>query len=337
MSVKKLGMQTVKMENPPSILSTGTIVGPKEGEGPLSKYFDIIIQEDLFGEDSWEKAESKMSNTAVKKALEKANLSPDKIDYLCSGDLLNQIISSSFAARDLKIPFFGLYGACSTMTESISIASMLIDGGFASYAIASTSSHFCSAERQFRFPLEMGNQRPPTSQWTATAAGAVILGKNGKGPYITYVTTGRIMDFGIKDANNMGAAMAPAAADTILRHFKDTGFGPKDYDLIATGDLGDIGRELTREMVQKGGYDISSNFTDCGVELFNLDTQDVHAGASGCGCSAVVFGGYFYNQLMSGKLKKMMLISTGALLSPTSSQQGESIPGIAHAVTIEMR
>lgn len=337
MAEKKMGLQTVKFKNPPSIVSTASIVGPKEGEGPLREYFDLIISDDLYDEDSWEKAESKMAREAVRMALEKIGMTPDRVDYLFEGDLLNQITSSSFAARDLKIPFFGLYGACSTMTESLSLAAMITDGGYSDYAIAATSSHFSSAERQFRFPLELGNQRPPTAQWTVTGAGAAVVGRSGEGPYITYVTTGRVMDFGIKDANNMGAAMAPAAADTIIRHFKDTGFKPQDYDLIISGDLGQIGRQLTIDMVKENGYDISQNFTDCGIEIFDSDRQDVHAGASGCGCSAVVFCGYLYNQIKKGNIKRLLIMSTGALLSPTSTQQGESIPGIAHAVAIEGR
>lgn len=335
MAVKKIGTQTIKLMNPPSILETATITGSKEGEGPLGQYFDVVLSDDLYGEESWEKAESKMTRETVKLAINKANLHPDNIDYMFSGDLLNQIISSSFAARELQIPFFGLYGACSTMTESLSLSSMIIDGGYADYVIAATSSHFASAERQYRFPLEYGGQRPPTSQWTVTGAGAALLSSSGSGPYITYVTTGRVMDFGVKDANNMGAAMAPAAADTILRHFKDTGFNPEHYDLIITGDLGKVGKELAVELVKKGGYDISNIYTDCGVEIFDLTEQDVHSGASGCGCSAVVFCGYLYKQLKAGRFGRILLISTGALLSPTSSQQGESIPGIAHAVAIE--
>lgn len=335
MAEKKMGMQTVKLTNPPSILSTASIVGSKEGEGPLRDYFDVIIKDDLFEEQTWEKAETKMSREAVKLALGKIKMTPDKIDYMFAGDLLNQIISSTFSARELKIPFYGLYGACSTMTESLGLAAMMIDGGYANYTIAATSSHFCSAERQFRFPLEHGNQRPPSSQWTVTGSGAAVLGSGGNGPYVTYVTTGRVMDFGEKDANNMGAAMAPAAADTIIRHFKDTGFTPESYDLIITGDLGKIGRQLAVEIVQKNNYDIAPRFTDCGIEIFDLSRQDVHAGASGCGCSAVVFCGYLYKEMQKGNLNRILLISTGALMSPTSSQQGESIPGIAHAVTIE--
>lgn len=335
MAFKKIGTQTVKFNSPPSIISTSSIVGPKEGEGPLREYFDIVVDDDLCGEKSWEKAETKMSIESVKLALDKIKLTPDKVDYLFAGDLLNQIISSSFAARQLQIPFFGLYGACSTMTESLSLASMIIDGDYADYAVAATSSHFSSAERQFRFPLEFGSQRPPTAQWTVTGAGAAVVSKTGEGPYVTYVTTGRVMDFGIKDANNMGAAMAPAAADTIIRHFKDTGFQPEHYDLIISGDLGKVGKELAVDLVMKNGYDISKNFTDCGVEIFDLDRQDVHSGASGCGCSAVVLCGYLYKEIKKGNLNRVLIMSTGALLSPTSSLQGESVPGIAHAVAIE--
>lgn len=330
-----MGTQTVKLYNPPSILTTASIVGPKEGEGPLKEYFDLVLAEDLYEEKTWEKAETKMTKEAIKMAMEKIKLTPEKIDYLFGGDLLNQIISSSFAARELKIPFFGLYGACSTMTESLSLGSMVIDGGYADYVIAATSSHFSSAERQYRFPLELGNQRPPTSQWTVTGAGAAILGSSGNGPYVTYVTTGRVLDFGVKDSNNMGAAMAPAAVDTIIRHFKDTGLGPKNYDLIITGDLGRVGKELAIKVAGENGYDLSGNFTDCGVEIYDLEKQDVHAGGSGCGCSAVTFCGYLYNEMKKGNLNKLLIISTGALLSPTSTLQGESIPSIAHAVAIE--
>lgn len=335
MGEKRIGEQTVAFKNPPSIISTAAIAGPKEGEGPLHDYFDVILEDDLFGEESWEKAESKMQKEAVRIALEKLKIDEKDIDYIFAGDLLNQLMASSLAARDYRIPFFGLYGACSTLTESMSLASMSIDGGFADYVVASTSSHFSSAERQFRFPLEHGNQRPPTSQWTVTGAGAVVLSSKGNGPFVTHVTTGRVVDFGIKDANNMGAAMAPAAADTILRHFKDTGRTHRDYDLIATGDLGKVGMELTLEIVKKQGYDMSTNYTDCGIEVFDLTRQDVHSGGSGCGCSAIVFCGYFYKQLLEGNLNRILLISTGALLSPTSTMQGESIPGIAHAVVIE--
>ncbi len=334
MSDKRMGKQTVKPENPPSIISTATIVGPKEGKGLLKDYFDIILEDDYWGQESWEKCESKMQEEVVKLALSKANLTENDIDYLFSGDLLNQIMSSSYAARQLGIPYFGLYGACSTMTESLSLGTIAIDGGFADKVVCVTSSHFSTAERQFRYPLEFGTQRPFSAQWTVTGAGATILTSKGNGPYLTYVTIGKIIDPGIKDVNNMGAAMAPAAVDTILQHFKDTGYNPDDYDLIITGDLGEIGKKIVIDLLKREGYNVSKVFTDSGVEIFDNVEQDTHAGASGCGCSAVVFNGYIYSQMMKGKLNKILLISTGALHSSISTYQGESIPGIAHAVTI---
>ncbi|MBZ4644683.1 MAG: stage sporulation protein [Petroclostridium sp.] len=334
-TTKRLGKQTVKLQYPPSIISTASIVGKKEGEGPLKDYFDQILDDGYWGEKTWEKAESKILRETVIKAVTKANMSLGDMNYIFAGDLLNQCIGSSFGIRELEIPFFGLYGACSTMAESLSLAAMIIDGGFADYAVAATSSHFCSAERQFRFPLEYGGQRSPTSQWTVTGAGAVVLSNQGNGPYVTHITTGKIVDLGIKDANNMGAAMAPAAADTIFTHFEDTGFIPDDYDLIITGDLAQIGKEITEDILQKKGCNISRQFTDCGLKIFDNKRQDTHAGGSGCGCSAAVLAGYLYHELTKGSLNKILFIATGALMSPTSSQQGESIPGIAHAVTIQ--
>jgi len=336
MAVKRLGAQTIKFLNPPAIISTGSIVGPKEGQGPLADYFDMIIQDDLFGQNSWELAESKLIREAVTKAIDKAELKIADIEFMFGGDLLNQLMSSCFAARDLQVPFLGLYGACSTMTEGLSMAAMMVDGGFADRVVATTSSHFSSAERQFRFPLELGNQRPLTASWTVTGSGAAILSHSETGPFITYATIGKIVDYGIIDANNMGAAMAPAAADTICTHFDDTGILPSDYDLIITGDLGRYGKEIAVELLAKKGYNAVVNFSDCGIEIFDHKKQDTHAGGSGCGCSAVVFCGYLYQQLKLKNLKKILLVSTGALFSPTSAQQGESIPCIAHAVTIEI-
>jgi stage V sporulation protein AD len=335
MSLKRIGKQTVRFEKPPSIIATSTIVGPKEGEGPLSKYFDTILDDDIIGQDSYEKAECKMVRDVSNDVISKAGLKKELIDYMLAGDLLDQIITSSFAAREMEIPFFGLYGACSTMTESLSLGAMLVDGGYGDNILCVTASHFSSAERQFRFPLELGTQRPPTAQWTVTGTGAAIVSSDGQGPYITHVTTGKVVDFGIKDGNNMGAAMAPAAAQTIYQHFLDTGFEPKDYDLIITGDLGNVGKELTDSLLKKKGIDILSRFKDCGIEIYDQNQQDIHAGGSGCGCSASVFCGYVYKLIKKGELNRVLLISTGALMSPTSSQQGESIPGIAHAVTIE--
>ncbi|NFN18194.1 stage V sporulation protein AD [Clostridium botulinum] len=334
---KKIGSQTVRLENPPKIISAYSIVGPKEGDGPLKEYFDQILNDDTCGKDSFEKAESEMMFTAITQALSRANLQESDIDYLFAGDLLNQIISSSFAAREFNIPFLGLYGACSTMTESLSLASIIMDGGCAEHVVAATSSHFSSAERQFRFPLEYGCQRCATCQWTVTGSGAVILGHEGNFPEITYVTTGKVKDYGQKDPNNMGAAMAPAAVDTLVSHFKDTGRKPEFYDVIATGDLGSVGKELADKLIQEYGFDIRSNHMDCGEAIFNNEQQKTAAGGSGCGCSAVVFAGELYKKLMRKEIKNVLLVSTGALMSPTSSLQGESIPGIAHAVAIEMK
>jgi len=331
---KKIGTQTVKFDTPPVVTGASSIVGPKEGEGPLSEYFDVILKDDLYGEKSWELAESKMLRETVKSAVEKADKKLSDIEYMLSGDLLNQLMSASFAARDLGLPFFGLYGACSTMTESLSLGAMLVDGGYADNVVAVTSSHFSSAERQFRFPLEHGNQRKLTAQWTVTGAGAGIISSLGNGPRINYVTTGKVVDLGIKDANNMGAAMAPAAADTIVKHFEDTELPTDYYDLIVTGDLGQIGKEITEELVLDKGYDILKNYNDCGLLIFDNLAQDTHAGGSGCGCSASVFCGYIYKEMINKNLNKVLLISTGALLSVTSTQQGQSIPGIAHAVSI---
>lgn len=334
MAKKRIGSRTVKLENGPVILETASIVGPKEAEGPLSDYFDIKIEDDLFGEKSWEFAESKMVETVVKKAIEKSNKSIDDINYMVGGDLLNQLLSTSFAARSLKIPFLGIYGACSTMAQSLCMSSMIVDGGFADLVVASASSHYCTAERQFRFPLELGNQKPMTAQWTVTGAGCSLLSSKGNGPKVKYVTIGKVIDEGISDANNMGAAMAPAAIDTIYSYFKDTNDDPNSFDIIATGDLGKLGMKITIDLLKEKGLDISKVYTDCGVEIFNLEEQDVHCGGSGCGCSATVFNGYIFKMLKEKKFNKVMLVSTGALLSPTSTLQKESIPSIAHAVII---
>ncbi|MBU5438223.1 stage V sporulation protein AD [Tissierella sp. MSJ-40] len=336
MAIKRIGTRTVKLENPPSILSTYTIVGPKEGEGPLREYFDEILEDDLWGQESWEKSESKIQEETIKSAIANAGLATKDIDYLLSGDLLNQIITSGYTARQISVPFFGLYGACSTMSQSLSLGSMLIDGGFADKVVCATSSHFSTAERQYRFPLEYGNQRSFSAQWTVTGAGATVLSSSGNGPYITYVTTGKIIDPGIKDVNNMGAAMAPAAMDTLINHFKDTGFSPSDYDLIITGDLGIVGKNIVLELMAKEGYDLKGIYTDCGVEIFNNIEQDTHSGGSGCGCAATVFNGYIYKEMLKGTLNRVLLMATGALHSPVITQQGESIPGIAHAVTIDV-
>ena len=333
---KKIGNRTVKLKNEPRIISAFSIVGPREGEGPLKQYFDEILKDELYETESYEKAEAKILTNTIQEAIKRANLKNKDIDYLLAGDLLNQIISSSFAARQLEIPFLGLYGACSTMTESLSLGSILIDSDIGEYVVCATASHFCSAERQFRFPLEYGSQRSQTCQWTVTGSGAMVLGKGGNFPKITYVTTGVVKDYGIKDANNMGAAMAPAAVDTLYNHFEDTGRKPGYYDVIVTGDLGSIGKEITQKLLLEYGYDIRNNYMDCGDMIFNNQAQGTDSGGSGCGCSASVAAGYFYKKLMRKEIKSILLISTGALMSTTSSLQGESIPGIAHAVSIEM-
>ena len=332
---QRIGRQTVELKNKPRIIETTSIVGPKEGKGPYRKYFDITLSDEKNGEDSFEKAEKSLIFTTVKETIKKANLKENDIDYLFAGDLLNQISASNFAARDLNIPFFGLYGACSTMSESLSLASMCVNAGYAKYAIAVTSSHFSSAERQFRFPLEYGGQRKETSQWTVTGAGAMLLATSGDYPYVTHITTGVVKDYGIKDPENMGLAMSPAAVDTLYKHFVDTGRTPKDYDIIATGDLGKLGKEMTEKLLLEYGYDIRGIYVDCGDLIFDKEKQEVFSGASGCGCSAVMSCSYIYKNLLSGKFKRALIVSTGALLSSVWTMQGETIPGIAHAVAIE--
>ena len=332
---KRLGRQTVALEKPAVILAHAAVGGKQEGEGPLAADFDYLCKDSFFGENTWEKAESTMQKIALSRALEKGNFSPGQLDYVLAGDLLNQCIGTSFGLRDFNIPFYGLYGACSTMGESLALGSLLIAGGFARRLAAMTSSHFCTAERQYRMPVPYGNQRTPTAQWTATASGCVILGDEGTGPGITAVTCGKIVDKGISDVNNMGAAMAPAAYDTLTAHFQATGTGPQDYDLVLTGDLGVLGHQIVTEFFRQDGIDMSKNYQDCGMLLYDIEKQDMHAGASGCGCSASVLCGYLLRQMEANHLKKILFAPTGALLSPTSSFQGESIPSICHALTIE--
>lgn len=331
---KKLGKQTVLLSTPPTIAATASIVGPKEGKGPLAAYFDQVLADELWGEKSWEMAESKMIRETLSKTALNASMAVSGLDYILAGDLLNQCIAASFGLRECGIPMFGVFGACSTMGETMSLGAMLIDGGFAANVACLTSSHFCSAERQFRFPLELGSQRPPTAQWTVTGAGGVLLSSAGMGPFVKKITTGKVVDMGIKDQNNMGAAMAPAAADTIFAHFEDTGLPADYYDMIVTGDLGRIGIQIVDDLLSSNGVRIGSKLNDCGVMIFDM-TQDAHSGGSGCGCSATVFAGFLYDRLKKGKLNKILFVPTGALLSPTSVQQGESIPCIAHAVAVE--
>ncbi len=333
--MKRIGKRTIIFENKPRIISYGSVVGKKEHEGPLSNEFDSYTTDSFFGEKSFEKAESKLQKTAVQTALDKAGLTPDDIDNIFAGDLLNQCIGSSFGLRSFGIPFIGLYGACSTMALSAGLAAVFIDSGAAKKTVSVTSSHFCSAERQYRFPLNYGSQRTPTAQWTVTGSGALILGKDGGDIYISSVTFGEIEDLNIKDANNMGAAMAPAAAGTLLNFFKDTETKPDDYDIIFTGDLGYVGTNLLYELLEREGIDIRCRHSDCGTLIFDREKQDVHAGGSGCGCSASVLCSYIMHRLEKGDFGNILFMSTGALMSPTSSFQGESIPGIAHLLNIK--
>ncbi|MGE4271645.1 MAG: stage V sporulation protein AD [Desulfitobacterium sp.] len=333
MKLKRMGNQTVVFSNPSVILSSYSVVGPMEGQGPLSKSFNSVWKDNISGNSSWEVAESKMLEEALEGAISRASMPKDEIDYLLAGDLLNQIISANFAARTMGLPFIGLYGACSTMALSMSVGTMLIDGGFARRVLVGVSSHHETAERQYRMPTEQGGQRAMSAQWTVTGAGSLVLGESGEGPRITAATIGRIVDFGEKDTNNMGAAMAPAVADTILNHLNDMNRTPDDYDLIISGDLGSVGLNLSQEVLKKNGLTFN-NFSDCGVLIYDKK-QDVHAGASGCGCSAVVFAGHLLDKIKSGEYKRVLLVGSGALHSQTSSLQGESIPGIGHAVVIE--
>lgn len=333
--MQKLGKQTIKFDNPPTILDCASIVGPKEAQGPLAQYFDQTLDDEFWGEKTWEKAESKIIKETVNTVISKSGVPSDQIDLMIAGDLLNQCISSSFGLREANIPFLGVFGACSTFVESMCIGSICVES-FAKNVLCATSSHFCSAEKQFRFPLELGNQRTPTAQWTVTGSGAAIITQSGMGPYITHITPGKIIDMGIKDANNMGAAMAPAFCETLITHFLDTGRSPNYYDAIISGDLGHVGKEIAIDIAKARGYNIKPNYNDCGVLIFDKEKQDTHSGGSGCGCCGSVFSGYFFKQLKAKKLKKVLLIATGALMNSTSSQQGESIPGIAHAISIEI-
>ncbi len=334
MESKRIGEQTVKLSKPPVIINTAAIAGQKEGEGPLRDSFDAILSDDKLGQKSWELAESELQKRTAQLALDKSGLSNSDINYILAGDLLNQCVGASYGLRDLNIPFLGLYGACSTMAESLSVGSMLIDGGFADKLMCLTSSHFCSAEKQFRYPLEYGGQRPPSAQWTVTGSGCAILSSDGDGPKITHITTGKIIDMGVTDANNMGAAMAPAAADTLTAHFKELNIQPSEYDLILTGDLGVVGSDILIGLMNDNGFNIAGIHNDCGKLIFDIKAQDVHSGASGCGCCGTVFCGHVYKLLKEKKLNKILLVATGALMNSMSVQQGESIPSIAHAVSV---
>lgn len=346
----KLGRQTLVFRNKPVITGECCVVGTREGRGPLKEYFDVILEDDMYGEKTWEKAESMMLKNAILTAVRKAGVEQGSIDVMMTGDLLNQLMSSSFMARDVNIPFIGLYGACSTMTQSMLMASAFVDGGFAENTVCGASSHYCTAERQFRMPLEHGNQRPPSAQWTATASGAAVISSRPctannmlipapREIHITHGTIGKIIDTGMQDANQMGAAMAPAAVDTILNHFEDTGRTPEDYDIILTGDLGYIGKEIALDLFSDAGLDTAKmglRYDDCGTMLYYREKEDVHGGGSGCGCSASIYTGYLFRKMRAGEYKRALVVSTGAMLSTISPFQGESIPGIAHAVALEI-
>lgn len=335
MATNKRGYQSFVLENPAIITNWASVAGKKEVEGPLSHTYDVKCRDTYFGQKTWEQAEKHMQQLAIKKLAEKAKINLCDIDLVFSGDLLNQCIGSSFSLRNTGIPHLGLYGACSTMAEGLLLASMAVGGRFSDKAVAMTSSHFASSERQYRFPLGYGGQRTPTSQWTVTGAGAALVCSTGTGPRISSCTIGTVTDLGIKDAHNMGAAMAPSVLQTLKAHFQDMRSIPQDYDLIVTGDLGQLGKELLLELADKEQLSLGGKLTDCGTLVFDNTTQDVHAGGSGCGCSAITLCGYLLEQVNSGKLKKILFCGTGALLSPTSTQQGLSIPGICHAVCIE--
>lgn len=330
---KRLGKQTISFSNPAKIIGNYSIVGEKEGNGPLGSFYDYILKNDTFGEKTYEAAERKMIEFAISNALDKAGVKSRDLDLLICGDLLNQIISSSFAARDFDLTFLGLYGACSTMAEALAVGSAFIDGGYFDTIACATGSHFSTVERQYRFPLELGNQRPPVSQWTVTGAGCTVLSSKMGKKEIVNATFGKVTDFGINDVNNMGAAMAPAAMSTLIRHFEDTKTTPQDYDLIVTGDLGKLGSEILLDLMENKGYKLKDNYNDCGQMIFSND-QKVYQGGSGCGCSAVVLNSYIMQKIDEQKYKKVLFAATGALLSTLSSQQGNTIPGICHAVEI---
>lgn len=354
---KQMGKQSIVFKSKPVILAAASVAGKKEGEGPLGGFFDEVEQDPMFGGKSWEDAESRMMRRAAECALKKGGMVKDDIRFLVGGDLLGQLIATSFGIEALEIPTIGVYGACSTMGESLLVASSLADAGFADRVMAITSSHFAGAEKQFRFPLGYGNQRPQAASWTVTGSGAVIVGsamyhntsaqpdedaeKTGqkraqdKMVYITAATVGKIVDFGLKDSMNMGACMAPAAADTIVRHLLDFGVQPTHYDKIITGDLGYVGKDILVDLVLQKGYDIGPNHMDCGIEIFDRETQDTHSGGSGCGCSAVTLAAYVLRNMYAGKWKRVLFVPTGALLSTVSFNEGNSVPGIAHAVVLE--
>ena len=336
-TTNKRGKQSFVLPNKPVITHWASVAGKKESQGPLAGFFDHTNQDTLFGQKSWELAENRMQQLALEHLAQKANMKKEDFSLVYSGDLLNQCISSSFSLNNTGLCHLGLYGACSTMAESLLLAAMTVDGGYSDKVAAMTSSHFASSERQYRFPLGYGGQRTPTTQWTVTGAGAALVCAGGAGPRIDSCTIGTVSELGIKDANNMGAAMAPAAYATIRAHLDDMGAAPEDFDRIVTGDLGQVGKDALLELAKKDGISLGGRLEDCGTLVFDREKQDVHAGGSGCGCSAVTLCGYYLDQLNKGKLKRILFCGTGALLSPPSTQQGLPIPGVCHAVCIHGR
>lgn len=331
------GHQTWVFETKPTIIASAAVGGPYEGKGPLAPDFDLLHGDIYLGQDSFEKAEKKLQEQACETAIKKAKLKKEDIQFLLSGDLINQVVPSSFAARTLGVPYLGLYGACSTSMEGLSLASLLVDSKFAKNALVCVSSHNAASEKQFRYPTEYGSQKPPTAQWTVTGSGAALVCDQGEGPRVTASTIGRVVDMGLSDPFNMGGAMAPAAVDTLEAHFRDLDRDPSYYDLIATGDLGRVGHRIAGDLLEKHGINMPKEiFTDCGILIYYEDQPVVMAGGSGCGCAAVTTFGHFFNRMRKGELKKILVVGTGALLSPMSYQQKESIPSIAHAVSIEI-
>lgn len=334
--MKKAGKNTYIPSSAVTVGVWQAIVGQKEKEGPLGKYFDLYSNDEYFGQETYEKAEAQMQKEAMNRVFEKANLRDEDVDFIFAGDLLNQCVSSAYGSRDRGAGYFGLYGACSTVIEAAIIAAMTIDGGFAKRAVAITSSHFCTAERQYRYPLNYGSVRPPSAQWTVTGSGCLLLTDEDipNMPKISAFCPGTIIDMGISDINNMGAAMAPAAADTLKKYFRDTKTSPDSYDLILTGDLGSIGHELVKTLLERENISLGANYLDCGMMIFDADNQDVHAGGSGCGCCASVLAAYVLPQMQAGLYKNVLVAATGALMSPTTNQQGESIPAISHLIRL---
>nr|WP_318684242.1 stage V sporulation protein AD [uncultured Acetatifactor sp.] len=335
---EKKGRGSIKLKEPVYILNSASIVGKKEGEGPLGLLFDMVGEDDLFGCETWEEAESNLQKDAVYMAMEKAGVKPEDISFIFAGDLLGQSIATSFGISCYQIPLLGVYGACSTCGESLTLGAMSIAGGFADKVVCVTSSHFASAEKEFRYPLEYGNQRPLSATWTVTGSGAFVLAREREKQaraVITGLTVGKIVDYGLKDSMNMGACMAPSAASTLERHFIDYESQPEDYDKIITGDLGSVGQTVLIDLMREKGYDISQVHMDCGIEIFDADSQDTHAGGSGCGCSAVTLSAFILKQLEENNWKKVLFMPTGALLSKTSFNEGKSVPGIAHALVLE--